>query len=224
MIDAKFEYAASKVPVFVGEFGVNQWQPEPTLTEHMLWARNFMKVCNEIGIGFLGWNWSVVNGEDYGAGWGLITDQGWLIAGPSPWGQELIDAIAQVGPQPLSAFANGPYSATLENPTVQFQGFASGGTGPYDYTVDFGDGSPAVSGSSTGSISIAHTYPAEEQTYNITLTVTDAVDATVSDSATANITVTPPTPKQRPLGFGWQFPILNFIRDFLERIRRGVKE
>jgi len=97
MQDSKWEYAASKVPVLLGEFGVNQWLTGAALADHLLWAENFMKICNEWGIGYIGWNWSVLGGEDGGGGWGLISNEGALIYGPSPWGQVLIDAIADGG-------------------------------------------------------------------------------------------------------------------------------
>ena len=101
MRDSKWEYASSKVPVILGEYGVNQWHEDfgdiPTFQHHMSWAENFMKICNEWGIGYIGWNWSVRNGEDKGAGWGIITNQAWVIGGPSPWGQLLIDAVADGG-------------------------------------------------------------------------------------------------------------------------------
>lgn len=96
MQDALIEWAANKVPVYIGEFSVNQWNVGDALAWHLLWAENFMKILNEWGIGYIGWNWSVVNGEDSPA-WGVISDQGWLIYGPSPWGQKLVDAIAEGG-------------------------------------------------------------------------------------------------------------------------------
>lgn len=97
MQDVGFEYAASKVPVFVGEFGVNQWQPNATLQDHLLWAENFIKICNEWGIGYLGWNWSVLGGEDTAAGWALISNEDAIISGPTQWGQVLIDGVAEGG-------------------------------------------------------------------------------------------------------------------------------
>lgn len=91
MNNTGFQYIASQVPFFVGEFGVNQWQSEPTLTEHMTHVQNFMAILNEWGIGYTGWNWSVLGGEDTGAGWALLA----TILSPTPWGQALIDAIAE---------------------------------------------------------------------------------------------------------------------------------
>lgn len=82
------------------------------------------------------------------------------------------------GATPLGAEAGGPYSG-IAGTGVQFSGSANGGTSPYTYSWNFGDGStsnlqnPIHSYSNTGS-------------YTAVLTVTDA-SSSVSDSAPVNI-------------------------------------
>jgi hypothetical protein len=75
--------------------------------------------------------------------------------------------------------AGGPYNAEI-NTAVQFTGTASGGTTPYTWAWTFGDGGTAVVQNPT------HTYTTAG-TYNVTLTVTDAVAGTATDTTTATI-------------------------------------
>jgi|GEM_PF-5441740 len=58
-------------------------------------------------------------------------------------------------------------SDTVMNDTVNFTGSVNGGTGPYVYSLDFGDGSPAGT-----SLTATHVYP--NGTYTACLTITDA--------------------------------------------------
>jgi PKD repeat protein len=60
--------------------------------------------------------------------------------------------------------------------TACFAGSAIGGTPPYSYSWDFGDGSPAVFGPTP-----CHTYSATG-TYTVTMTVTDAAAGTSTDN------------------------------------------
>jgi len=80
---------------------------------------------------------------------------------------------------PLSVEANGPYKGytTL---WVQFQGSASGGTAPYNYNWDFGDGQ------TSNEQNPQHIYIASG-TYTATLTVTDNDGTTKTDTATVNV-------------------------------------
>ncbi len=73
--------------------------------------------------------------------------------------------------------AGGPYTGEI-NTAVQFTGSASGGTTPYTWAWTFGDGGTAVVQNPT------HTYTTAG-TYNVTLTVTDAVAGTATDTTTA---------------------------------------
>jgi hypothetical protein len=76
--------------------------------------------------------------------------------------------------------AGGPYSGDTDE-DIQFTGFASGGTEPYTWAWDFGDSGTATTQNPT------HAYTAPG-VYNVTLTVTDAVQTIVTDTATATIT------------------------------------
>jgi hypothetical protein len=75
--------------------------------------------------------------------------------------------------------AGGPYSSETGQ-SIQFVGFATGGTEPYTWAWDFGDGATAAVQNPT------HAYTAPG-TYNVTLTVTDAADDTATDATTATI-------------------------------------
>jgi len=80
--------------------------------------------------------------------------------------------------------AGGPYSSETGQ-SIQFTGFASGGTTPYIWAWDFGDGATAAVQNPTHAYTTAGTYTA-------TLTVTDATSTVVTD--TAPVTVTAPQP------------------------------
>ena len=80
--------------------------------------------------------------------------------------------------------AGGPYSSE-SGQAIQFTGFASGGTTPYTWAWNFGDGDTAIVQNPT------HTYTSPG-IYNVTLSVTDATPTTVSDQTTATITAPQP--------------------------------
>jgi hypothetical protein len=84
----------------------------------------------------------------------------------------------------LTCSAGGPYTGDADQP-VQFTGSAYGGTAPYTYAWDFGDGGTATVQNPT------HTYT-EAGVFNVTLTVTDDAAATASDMTTATITAAEP--------------------------------
>jgi hypothetical protein len=87
------------------------------------------------------------------------------------------------GPE-LVCDAGGPYSGEVEQP-IQFTGIASGGTEPYTWAWDFGDGGSAAVQNPT------HIYE-NEGVYNVTLTVTDAEATTATNTTTATITAPQP--------------------------------
>jgi chitodextrinase len=81
---------------------------------------------------------------------------------------------------PVHCDAGGPYTGTLIAP-VQFNGSAYGGREPYSWVWDFGDG-----GTATGQYP-THSFK-EPGVYTVTLTVTDAIANTSTDTALATIT------------------------------------
>jgi hypothetical protein len=84
---------------------------------------------------------------------------------------------------PLTCDADGPYTGETGTP-VQFTGTADGGTPPYTWEWTFGDGGTAAVQNPT------HVYTTPGL-YDVTLTVTDAMQETASDATTANITKAP---------------------------------
>jgi len=80
----------------------------------------------------------------------------------------------------LICSAGGPYAGDVDQ-SIQFSGTASGGTTPYTWAWDFGDGDTAAVQNPT------HTYTAAG-VYNVTLTVTDAASETATATTTATIT------------------------------------
>lgn len=99
-----------------------------------------------------------------------------------------LQAVFQIIP-PLTTEAGGPYSASIRNPLVQFQGSATGGLPPYQWNWAFGDGNTASTQSPP------HLYSAVGA-YQATLTVMDSRGATAIDTATATISdLLPPLPE-----------------------------
>lgn len=95
------------------------------------------------------------------------------------------DDISLLPPgEELVCDAGGPYSGEI-NQAISFTGFATGGTTPYTWAWDFGDGATAAVQNPTHAYSTAGTY-------NATLTVTDAESGTATD--TAIVTVIAPQP------------------------------
>lgn len=86
----------------------------------------------------------------------------------------------------LTVDAGGPYTGVFGTP-VAFSSSAHGGTSPYTFAWNFGDG-----GTSTEQ-NPSHTY-ANNGLYTVTLAVTDSAQNTVQDSTTANITGYLPKP------------------------------
>jgi len=79
----------------------------------------------------------------------------------------------------MVADAGGPYSSQVDIP-IQFAGSVQGGTAPYTWSWDFGDGATSTEQNPT------HAYSALG-TYTATLTVMDSLGQTDSDTATVNI-------------------------------------
>jgi len=87
-------------------------------------------------------------------------------------------------PGSLVADANGPYEGMAGEP-VQFFGNAFGGSAPYSWSWDFGDGVTSTEQNPT------HTY-IDTDTYMVTLTVTDAANNSDNDTTTATILIEEP--------------------------------
>jgi parallel beta-helix repeat protein len=96
-----------------------------------------------------------------------------------------IDGLDINADVPLTANA-GPSQTTNAGTPLTFAGSESGGTGPFSYAWNFGDGSK-----SAGSLTPTHTYTAAG-TYLATLMVTDGYG--LKSRATTVITVTPANP------------------------------
>jgi len=91
-------------------------------------------------------------------------------------------AITVTAPAGLAAGVSANVTSGVAPLTVSFTGTASGGTAPYTYSWNFGDGTPT---SSTQNPS--HTFTTAG-TYPVTLTVHDAASATATASTTISVT------------------------------------
>lgn len=92
MINCQFEYVVKTLnkPLIIGEMGVNMFYSGTDLQHELDWARNVLSICNQWGISYSAWDWTITDQ------WHLISSNG-LGDGPSAWGQVLINAIAEGG-------------------------------------------------------------------------------------------------------------------------------
>jgi PKD repeat protein len=89
------------------------------------------------------------------------------------------DDFTLARPVALSCSANGPYEGIVGE-EIQFEGTASGGTPPYDFLWDFGDGTTSTEEDPIHIYTDAGEFP-------VLLTVTDADQTEVTDTTTATI-------------------------------------
>jgi PKD repeat protein len=94
-----------------------------------------------------------------------------------------------------SVAVNGPPTANAgvdktgnEGSSISFTGTAGGGAGALTYRWSWGDGTPDT----TGTLSPSHTY-ADNGSYTVTLTVTDANNQTATDTAAVTVSNVAPT-------------------------------
>jgi PKD repeat protein len=97
---------------------------------------------------------------------------------------------ATIDTGPLSVDANGPYHGTISEP-VSFVCTVTGGKLPYSYLWDFGDGESSIEENPN------HQYTTEN-TYDVTLTITDNQMDSLSNTTTAIITSEPNNPPDKP--------------------------
>lgn len=104
-----------------------------------------------------------------------------------------VGASAQVKVAVMPSYSQSQnYGNVAINEAVTVWGRTWGGTAPYNYTLDFGDGSAAASGTASDPkfISASHTY-ASAGLKTVTLTVTDSASNTKSKTATLRVLLTP---------------------------------
>ena len=89
--------------------------------------------------------------------------------------------------EPLSCDANGPYEGNIME-DIEFEGTVTGGSPPYEYFWDYGDGN-----TSSGDPHPTHNY-ANAANYTVIFTVTDSEKDTASDTTWAYINAPPNTP------------------------------
>lgn len=165
-------------PLIIGEIGASVNRGSEEITANA----NALAIANDWGLHYLAWIWLTTNVT----GFGLVTAEGYPAFPPSTWGVALQNALAAQAA--LIPDPDGPYTATTDNPTIQFTGSATGGKAPYTWFWDFGDGTTSNLQNPT------HTYPTIAQTYNVKLTVTDssvpALQVTTQTTATIMPTYT----------------------------------
>jgi PKD repeat protein len=91
------------------------------------------------------------------------------------------------GFETLSCDANGPYEGNIME-DIEFDGTATGGSPPYEYFWDYGDGN-----TSSGDPHPTHNY-ANAGNYTVIFTVKDSVNDTASDTTWAYINAPPNAP------------------------------
>ena len=97
-----------------------------------------------------------------------------------------------VNTPPLTASATGTTPTNgLAALTVNFNGAAGGGTPPYTYGWDFGDGSAPVTGLTSPATSYTYNVPGS---FTATLTITDSTATPKTATATVGITAQAPVP------------------------------
>jgi len=96
-------------------------------------------------------------------------------------------SLLPFGTTELTCDAGGPYVGEVDE-VISFTGTAYGGTEPYTWAWDFGDGETANVQNPT------HAYAAAGE-FTVTLTVTDAESTVATDTATATIT----EPQEEPI-------------------------
>jgi PKD repeat protein len=104
-------------------------------------------------------------------------------------------AAATVGigagtPAPLNASLKADKTTGTIPLAVTFTGFISGGTSPYNWTLDYGDGTTPTKGA-VPSFTNSHTYT-KEGSYTAELTVTDSAATQKSAAVTINAGTAPP--------------------------------
>lgn len=95
------------------------------------------------------------------------------------------------GVAPLTLLANATPLTGYAPLRVNFSASGSNGVGPYTYSWDFGDGSTA------SGANVSHTYVAID-VYNASVTVTDTIGSTASESFSINATFVPIPPPPPP--------------------------
>jgi PKD repeat protein len=138
--------------------------------------------------------------------------------GDEPNGEVVVEPVPLPPPPPDETVTTTPPATTEGEPlsvsfsidstngdtapaTFLFEADAQGGTGPYTYIWNFGDGSPQGSG-----ISIHHTFE-QAGTYDVTLAVIDSTGQDISVSRQVN--VRPATTEQQPPTNATALPSMN---------------
>jgi Tol biopolymer transport system component len=129
------------------------------------------------------------SGSEFPIGETIVDCTGTDVAGNEGTGSFTV-TVNPPPPDPLIAELTSTPTEGIAPATFEFEAIVTGGTPPYTYSWDFGDGSTEEDSIEP---TTSHTYN-EPGTYTVTLTVTDANDQRATDTLQVTVNERPPSP------------------------------
>ena len=139
-----------------------------------------------------------------------VTDANGLTGSAS---QQVTTTSQQPPVQLLAGFTYSPLRPTAGS-TVNFSPSATGGTSPYSFSWDFGDGTTSTASQPS------HTY-ANQRSFTVTLTVADSAADSITLSATLQV-VSQPLPLSSSFGYSPSVPVAGATVTFTSTVNGGT--